>query len=45
MLCEIQPRLYRVLERAEILRLVGPENICADMSEVARRISAAQAAR
>jgi SulP family sulfate permease len=38
LLCGIHPRLHRVLERAEILSLVGPGNICADMAEVARRV-------
>ena len=35
MLCDVQPRLSRALERAEILDLVGRDNICADMAEVA----------
>ena len=38
-LCEIQERLARALARAEILALVGPENVCADMAEVARRVA------
>ncbi|MEX2150927.1 MAG: SulP family inorganic anion transporter [Steroidobacteraceae bacterium] len=38
LLCGIHPRLHRVLERAEILSLVGPGNICADMAEVSRRV-------
>ncbi len=38
-LCEIQERVIRTLARAEILALVGPENICVDMAEVARRIA------
>ena len=40
-LCEIQERLSRALARAEILALVGPENVCADMAEVARRVAPA----
>jgi SulP family sulfate permease len=40
-LCEIQERLSRTLARAEILALVGAENICADMSEVARQVAPA----
>jgi SulP family sulfate permease len=39
LLCGIHPRLLKALERAEILALVGPENICADMAEVARRVA------
>lgn len=39
LLCEIHPRLYTALERAEILALVGPDNICAGMTEVSRRIT------
>ncbi len=39
-LCGIQDRLWRALERAEILALVGADNICADMTEVARRVTA-----
>ncbi len=39
LLCEIQERLSRALARAEILALVGPDNICADMAEVERRIA------
>ncbi len=38
MLCEVQPRLARALERAEIYELVGRENVCADMTEVSQRI-------
>jgi SulP family sulfate permease len=38
MLCEVQPRLARALERAEIYELLGPENVCADMTEVSRRM-------
>ncbi len=38
MLCEVQPRLSRTLERAEIFDLVGRENVCADMTEVSRRL-------
>ncbi len=38
-LCEIQERVARSLARAEILALVGPENVCAGMSEVARLIA------
>lgn len=38
LLCGIHPRLYKALERAEILKLVGPDNICEDMTEVSRRI-------
>ena len=38
MLCEVTPRLSRALERAEILDLVGRENVCVDMTEVARRM-------
>ena len=34
-LCGIQERLSRSLGRAGILALVGPDNICADMAEVA----------
>ena len=41
LLCGIQPRLRRTLERAEILTLVGPDNICADMAGVARRVTPA----
>lgn len=41
LLCGIHPRLARALEKAEILALVGPENVCTDMSDVARRIAAA----
>lgn len=40
LLCGIHPRLARTLERAEILALVGPGNVCADMAEVARRVGA-----
>ncbi|MDP9198734.1 MAG: hypothetical protein M3O07_05905 [Pseudomonadota bacterium] len=40
LLCGIHPRLHRALERAEILSLVGPGNICADMAEMSRRIMA-----
>jgi SulP family sulfate permease len=39
LLCGIHPRLARALERAEILALVGSENVCADMGEVARRVA------
>lgn len=39
LLCGVHPRLMRALERAEILALVGGDNVCADMTEVARRIS------
>jgi SulP family sulfate permease len=39
LLCGVHPRLMRALERAEILTLVGGDNVCADMAEVARRIS------
>ncbi len=41
LLCGIHPRLCKALERAEILALVGRDNICADMSEVARRVASA----
>jgi sulfate permease, SulP family len=41
LLCGIHPRLARALERAEILALVGPQNICADMGEVAQRVATA----
>ncbi len=41
MLCEIQERLSRALGRAEILALVGPDNVCPDMAEVARRVTPA----
>jgi hypothetical protein len=34
------PRLFRSLQRAEVLQLVGKENFCADMAEVAQRIGA-----
>jgi SulP family sulfate permease len=40
LLCGIQDRLSRALGRAGILALVGPDNICADMTEVARRVTA-----
>jgi sulfate permease, SulP family len=40
LLCGIQERLSRALGRAGILALVGPNNICADMTEVARRVTA-----
>jgi SulP family sulfate permease len=39
LLCGIHPRLLKALERAEILALVGPENVCADMAEVAMRLA------
>jgi len=39
LLCGIHPRLHNALERAEILALVGHDNICANMTEVARRIA------
>ncbi len=39
LLCGIHPRLLKALERAEILALVGRDNICADMTDVARRVS------
>ncbi|MGQ0430223.1 MAG: SulP family inorganic anion transporter [Gammaproteobacteria bacterium] len=39
LLCGIHPRLERALERAEILSLVGRENICANMAEVAQRVA------
>ncbi|MGQ0385024.1 MAG: SulP family inorganic anion transporter, partial [Gammaproteobacteria bacterium] len=42
LLCGIHPRLERALERAEILTLVGRENICANMAEVARRVALAR---
>lgn len=38
MLCGIHPQLRESLERAEILRLVGPENLCTNMQDAARRI-------
>ena len=41
LLCGIHPRLARALERAEILALVGPENVCTDMAEVAKRVATA----
>jgi len=41
LLCGIHPRLARALERAEILALVGAENVCADMAEVAKRVATA----
>ncbi|MGH8198295.1 MAG: SulP family inorganic anion transporter [Steroidobacteraceae bacterium] len=41
LLCGIQERLARALARAEILALVGPDNICADMVEIARRVTPA----
>ena len=37
----IQDRLSRSLERAGILALVGPDNVCADMAEVAVRVTPA----
>ena len=40
-LCGIQERLSRALGRAGILALVGPDNVCADMAEVARRVTPA----
>ena len=40
-LCGIQPRLRGGLERAEILKLVGEENICSNLIEVAQRIGGA----
>ena len=40
-LCGIQERLSRSLERAGILALVGPDNVCADMAEVAVRVTPA----
>jgi len=39
LLCGIQERLSRSLGRAGILALVGPENLCDDMAEVARRVT------
>lgn len=39
LLCGVHPQLMKALERAEILSLVGGDNVCADMTEVARRIS------
>jgi SulP family sulfate permease len=39
LLCGVHPRLMRALERAEILTLIGGDNVCADMTEVALRIS------
>lgn len=39
LLCGIQERLSRALARAGILALVGPDNVCADMAEVARRVT------
>src|ERR1700741_959517 len=41
LLCGVQPRLRRALERAEILALVGEQNVCADMAEVAARVAPA----
>jgi len=41
LLCGIQERLRRQLERARILALVGDENVCASMIEVARRVAPA----
>jgi SulP family sulfate permease len=40
-LCGIQPRLRETLERADILRLVAEENICASLIEVSQRIGGA----
>jgi SulP family sulfate permease len=37
-LCGIQPRLRGTLERADILRLVGDENLCSNLIEVSQRI-------
>jgi len=39
LLCGIQETLSRSLGRAGILALVGPDNICADMAEVAGRVT------
>ena len=39
LLCEIQEPLSRALSRAGILALIGPENTCTDMQEVAKRVS------
>lgn len=38
LLCEVQERLSRALARAEILALVGSENVCADLSEAIGKI-------
>lgn len=38
MLCGIPPRLARALQRGEVLHLVGEENVCANLDEVARRL-------
>ena len=40
-LCGIQEGLSRSLGRAGILALVGPDNVCADMAEVAGRVTPA----
>ena len=43
LLCGTQERLARSLARAGIMALIGPENTCADMYEVAKRVSIANA--
>jgi MFS superfamily sulfate permease-like transporter len=43
MLCGIRPALFDSLQRAEVLALVGPENICANLTEAARALAKAPA--
>jgi SulP family sulfate permease len=38
MLCGIRPSLLESLQDAEVLALVGPENVCSNLTEAARRL-------